>query len=200
MVKITDCARREDRATAEVLFEITEFKQVRESPWNTTSQVWCPHCVHSIRSAEISFGEFTLATFPPTCFHSIQVSNPRVTAKVTPAMQDTTMNDAGSSQPCVSVPYNNPMIFSFSTPVMASVTQLIGEGQPAASDPLTRRQREILRMITEGHNTKAIARLLEISPKRVESHRSAIKVRLGIDNIPGLVRYAMRTGLVGLET
>jgi DNA-binding NarL/FixJ family response regulator len=92
------------------------------------------------------------------------------------------------------------MAFPFSTQIMASVSQLIGGGQPAASDPLTGRQREVLRMIAEGHNIKAIAKSLAVSPKTVESHRSAIKVRLGINNIPGLVRYAMRVGLVGLET
>lgn len=80
--------------------------------------------------------------------------------------------------------------------MMSSYMQLMGETQTTASDPLTPRQREILRLITEGQTTKGIARILEISAKTVETHRSQIMDRLGIHDIPGLVRYAMRQGLV----
>ncbi|WP_010584645.1 response regulator [Schlesneria paludicola] len=82
--------------------------------------------------------------------------------------------------------------------MMSSYMQLMGETQStaAAADPLTPRQREILRLITEGQTTKGIARILEISAKTVETHRSQIMDRLGIHDIPGLVRYAMRRGLV----
>ncbi len=63
-------------------------------------------------------------------------------------------------------------------------------------DPLTPRQKEILKLVAEGRSTKEIANLLEISIKTVESHRGQLMERLGIHDIPGLVRYAMRTGLV----
>ncbi len=61
---------------------------------------------------------------------------------------------------------------------------------------LTPRQREILQLIAEGRTTKEIARLLEISVKTVEMHRAQLMERLGIHDVAGLVRYAIRSGLV----
>jgi len=66
----------------------------------------------------------------------------------------------------------------------------------AASDPLSPRQREVLRLIAGGLPTKAIARRLDISIKTAETHRTQLMERLGIHDIAGLVRYAIRTGLV----
>jgi DNA-binding NarL/FixJ family response regulator len=60
---------------------------------------------------------------------------------------------------------------------------------------LSERQRETLQLIAEGHNTKTIAFLLKVSPKTVEYHRSQIMARLGIYDVPGLVRYAIQVGL-----
>lgn len=88
---------------------------------------------------------------------------------------------------------------SVSKQIMVSYMQLIGEQESLGADPLTPRQREILRMIAEGKTTKGIARTLEISVKTVETHRAQIMERLGIHDIPGLVRYAMRTGLIPPE-
>ncbi|MFO0891184.1 MAG: response regulator transcription factor [Isosphaeraceae bacterium] len=68
-----------------------------------------------------------------------------------------------------------------------------------ASGALTPRQREILTMIAEGQSTKAIARRLTISVKTVEAHRSQLMERLQIHDVAGLVRYAIRTGLVSPE-
>ena len=64
---------------------------------------------------------------------------------------------------------------------------------------LTPRQREILQLISEGMSTKEIANLLKISVKTVETHRQQIMDRLNIHNIPGLVRFAVREGLVTVE-
>lgn len=64
---------------------------------------------------------------------------------------------------------------------------------------LTSRQREILQLLAEGHNTKDIALTLQISPKTVETHRTQLMERLGIRDVPGLVRYAIRVGLVSSE-
>ncbi len=61
---------------------------------------------------------------------------------------------------------------------------------------LTSRQREILQLIAEGNTTKEIAQKLFISIKTVESHRMKIMERLEIYDIPGLVRYAIRTGII----
>lgn len=64
---------------------------------------------------------------------------------------------------------------------------------------LTARQYEVLKMIAEGHPTKEIARRLDISVKTVETHRAQIMERLHIYSVAGLVRYALRVGLVKLD-
>lgn len=63
-------------------------------------------------------------------------------------------------------------------------------------DQLTSRQREILQLIAEGKTTKEIAFLLNVSTKTVETHRAQLMDRLDIHDIPGLVRFAMRVGLL----
>jgi DNA-binding NarL/FixJ family response regulator len=75
----------------------------------------------------------------------------------------------------------------------------VSEGEPHTADApsvLTARQREILQLVAEGHTTKQIAALLHRSEKTVESHRSRLMRQLDIHDIAGLVRYAIRTGLV----
>ena len=76
--------------------------------------------------------------------------------------------------------------------------QRVNNTTERASGPtrLTVRQREILQLIAEGHTTKQIAGLLHLSTKTVETHRSQLMDRLGIRHIAGLVRYAVRVGLV----
>ncbi len=64
-------------------------------------------------------------------------------------------------------------------------------------DPLTLREREVLQLIAEGHRTKQVAALLSIGVKTAESHRGRIMQKLGIHDIAGLVRYAIRRGLIG---
>ncbi len=62
--------------------------------------------------------------------------------------------------------------------------------------PLTPRHREVLQLIAEGNSTKEIARKLEVSVKTVETHRMKLMYRLDIHDVAGLVRYAIRMGLV----
>jgi DNA-binding NarL/FixJ family response regulator len=66
-------------------------------------------------------------------------------------------------------------------------------------EKLTPRQREILVLIAEGQTTKQIARQLNISVKTVESHRAQLMERLDIREVAGLVRFAIRTGLVSMS-
>ena len=66
-------------------------------------------------------------------------------------------------------------------------------------EQLTFRQREILQLVARGQTTKQIADLLGISIKTVEAHRLRLMGRLKIDNVPGLVRFAIRAGLVSSE-
>jgi DNA-binding NarL/FixJ family response regulator len=78
--------------------------------------------------------------------------------------------------------------------VVEGYVQRVG-GDPAA-DVLTARQREVLRLVAGGKSTKEIAFDLNLSVKTVETHRAQIMERLGIRDVAGLVRYALRTGLV----
>jgi DNA-binding NarL/FixJ family response regulator len=64
---------------------------------------------------------------------------------------------------------------------------------------LTPRQREILQLIAEGHTTKEIATKLDISVKTVDVQRTNLMERLDIHDIAGLVRYAIRVGLVNAD-
>ncbi len=84
---------------------------------------------------------------------------------------------------------------SISRPVIDSYLERVG-GQLSPLEQLTPRQREILQLIAEGKNTKDIASDLDVSVKTIESHRLQLMERLNIHDIPGLVRYAIRSGLV----
>jgi len=64
---------------------------------------------------------------------------------------------------------------------------------------LTPRQREVLQLIAAGNTTKEIAQKLHRSIKTVETHRTQIMSRLHIHDVAGLVRYAVRTGLISLD-
>ena len=72
-------------------------------------------------------------------------------------------------------------------------------GGDAAPEVLTARQREVLKLVAGGKSTKEIAFLLNLSVKTVETHRAQIMERLGIRDVAGLVRYALRTGLIPPE-
>lgn len=72
-----------------------------------------------------------------------------------------------------------------------------GESNPA--DQLTPRQREILQLIAEGQSTREIAERLHVSVKTVETHRAQLMDRLDIHDVPGLVRFAIRTGVISAE-
>jgi len=67
-------------------------------------------------------------------------------------------------------------------------------------EQLTGRQREILQLIAEGRNTKGIAEVLKVSPKTVEYHRIKLMDCLNVHDVPGLVRFALRAGLIPQES
>jgi two-component system response regulator NreC len=64
------------------------------------------------------------------------------------------------------------------------------------SDPLSGREREVLQLVAEGKTTKQIAKLLGVSAKTAESHRTRIMAKLKIHQTAGLVRYAIRRGFI----
>lgn len=74
----------------------------------------------------------------------------------------------------------------------------VNQGRPL--EHLSHRQREILQHIAEGQNTKEIADFLNVSPKTVEYHRARLMDVLDVHDIPGLVRLAVRAGLVPAES
>jgi DNA-binding NarL/FixJ family response regulator len=78
------------------------------------------------------------------------------------------------------------------------VHDYVGGGVPRLKPraQLTPRQRETLQLIAEGKSTKQIAGLLGVSVKTIETHRAQLMDRLDIHDIAGLVRYAIRHGLV----
>jgi DNA-binding NarL/FixJ family response regulator len=72
-------------------------------------------------------------------------------------------------------------------------------GGASSLDVLTPRQRQILQLVAEGFGTRQIAERLFLSVKTVETHRAQIMQRLDIHDVPGLVRFAIRHGLLPPE-
>ena len=86
----------------------------------------------------------------------------------------------------------------------AAATLLVKQALPGlkSSDPLqalSPRQREVLRMVAQGHSTKEIARSFDLSTKTVDIHRAQIMQRLDIHDIAGLTRFAIKAGLVDAD-
>ena len=69
-------------------------------------------------------------------------------------------------------------------------------GTGFAADPLTPRERQVLQLISEGHTTKEVANVLGISVKTADTHRTSIMRKLDVHETAGLVRYAVRSGLI----
>jgi DNA-binding NarL/FixJ family response regulator len=71
-----------------------------------------------------------------------------------------------------------------------------------AKSPLERlssRERQVLQLVVEGKSSKEIADILHLSPKSVETYRSRLMQKLGVHDIPGLVKFAIQHGLTTLE-
>ena len=84
------------------------------------------------------------------------------------------------------------------SPIIPALQQINRSTSPL--ERLTSRQREILQLLAEGQPTKAIALVLKLSDKTVEYHRANLMARLDIFNLPGLVRFALRNGLISQES
>ena len=65
-------------------------------------------------------------------------------------------------------------------------------------EQLTDRERDVLKLIVEGHKTREIAELLSITPKTVEGHRTSLMRKLGIHSTLELVKYALRRGIISM--
>ena len=88
---------------------------------------------------------------------------------------------------------------TFVTPAIAGeLLQAMRSGDAADEDPvrkLTLRQREILRLLVEGHSAKSIAARLDISPRTVEFHKYSMMETLGISSNAELIRFALESGV-----
>ena len=84
------------------------------------------------------------------------------------------------------------------------VAQLAVEGltQPSAAEALASlsvREREVVEMVVRGMTSAAIGEQLHLSPKTVESYRSRLMTKLGVDDVTALVRLAIREGLISAD-
>jgi DNA-binding NarL/FixJ family response regulator len=91
----------------------------------------------------------------------------------------------------------------FISPGVPTVVRTLLANAASAPSPLallTGRQREILQLIAEGQSTKEIGYRLNLSGKTVETHRRLLMQRLGIYDVAGLARFAVRAGLVTADS
>jgi DNA-binding NarL/FixJ family response regulator len=86
--------------------------------------------------------------------------------------------------------------FYLSPAISRQVVDNFLRGGPTGLDLLTPRQREILQLIAEGKGTRDIAEILHLSVKTVETHRAQLMDRLDIHDVAGLIRYALKKGLI----
>ena len=94
---------------------------------------------------------------------------------------------------------------SFLNPAVAAkliedyVRRVRGDGGATSAEPLTAREREVLKLIAEGNTNQEIADVLCLSRKTVESHRANIMRKLDLHDVTELVKYALRSGLIRLD-
>lgn len=90
---------------------------------------------------------------------------------------------------------------SFLSPAAAAVlVQDARKHHEAEAAVLSPREREVLQMVASGLTSQQIADKLGIAGKTVEGHRANLMTKLGLRDVPALVRYAVRIGLVGVDT
>jgi two-component system, NarL family, response regulator NreC len=80
--------------------------------------------------------------------------------------------------------------------ISRTIVQAFLQNTPVPGNPISDRERQVLQLVAEGKTTKEIASLLGISVKTAESHRSNLMEKLNIHDTAGLVRYAIRIGLI----
>ncbi|MFC5498108.1 response regulator [Caenimonas terrae] len=86
------------------------------------------------------------------------------------------------------------------TRIAGLVAGHVGDG--AARGPLellSRREREILQLVAQGHSSAQIGKLLSLSPKTVDTYRSRLMQKLGLSDVVSLVKFAIQQGLVSLD-
>ena len=100
------------------------------------------------------------------------------------------IRSVGRGETYLSPPVSKPVIMEYIRRTNVGMT---------SREQLSPRQAQILKLIAEGMTTKQVAMELEISVKTVESHRAALMMRVGVHDVAGLVRYAVKVGLIDLQ-
>src|SRR5258706_13014027 len=103
---------------------------------------------------------------------------------------DRTIGAGPEEKPSLSPPISRPVIMEYVRRTNA------GQG---LTERLSPRQSEILKLVAEGKSMKQIALGLGISVKTVEAHRTALMTRIDVHDIAGLVRFAVKHGLIDLD-
>ena len=114
----------------------------------------------------------------------------------TPLIIVTGLPDSERTVECLRAGAEDLLVKGNLSRLAASITTALALRRPL--EALTPRQIEVLRMVAEGHRTREVAKRLKLSVKTVESHRGEVMKRLKIHDVVGLVRYAMRVGLVAV--
>jgi DNA-binding NarL/FixJ family response regulator len=80
------------------------------------------------------------------------------------------------------------------------VDDYLVEGRVAGPlDALSIREREVLQLVAEGHSSAKVAAMLSLSPKSIETYRSRLMQKIGVTDVPGLVKFSIHHGLISLE-
>ncbi len=80
-----------------------------------------------------------------------------------------------------------------------AVAALTQTGEASAVGTLSARERQVLTLVVRGHSSASIAEQIHLSPKTVESYRSRLMAKLGVADLPALVRLAIREGLISAD-
>jgi len=81
----------------------------------------------------------------------------------------------------------------------ALMERLASRSTASPLESLSKREREILQLVVEGHSSAQIAQALALSPKTVETYRSRLMQKLELGDIPSLVKFAVQHGVTGLK-
>jgi DNA-binding NarL/FixJ family response regulator len=84
-------------------------------------------------------------------------------------------------------------------PIVLSHLRNPGRAAASGTANLTRREREVIRLIGEGASTKEVAQRLNISPRTAQAHRENLKQKLGLRSTAAIVRYAIKHKLIQID-
>ncbi len=96
------------------------------------------------------------------------------------------------------------MVYTGRRYLSSKVAEIVAEGLSGRSgtsplESLSRREREIIKLVADGHSSAAIGEMLHLSPKTVDSYRSRLMQKLHITELAGLIKFAIQYGLTTLE-